>query len=82
MMIKSWTSWNIEYKHHGVESLPYRDLTQWTKGKHKADTPTKSAGEKKFYCNMHRHNKTHDTEDCFELKRRPKHAKHLKMQTR
>eukprot|EP00957_Ditylum_brightwellii_P121389 9257487-Ditylum_brightwellii.AAC.2 len=26
------TSWNMEYQHRGVESLPYRDLTQWTKG--------------------------------------------------
>eukprot|EP00957_Ditylum_brightwellii_P195554 14900878-Ditylum_brightwellii.AAC.1 len=24
---------------------------------------------------MHRQNKTHDTEDCFELKKRAKHAK-------
>eukprot|EP00957_Ditylum_brightwellii_P119236 9096177-Ditylum_brightwellii.AAC.1 len=37
--------------------------------------PTKPAGEKKFYCNMHRRNKTHNTEDCFELKRPAKCAK-------
>eukprot|EP00957_Ditylum_brightwellii_P062151 4717063-Ditylum_brightwellii.AAC.1 len=37
-------------------------------GKRKADTPTKLAGEKKFYCDMHGCNKTHNTKDCFELK--------------
>eukprot|EP00957_Ditylum_brightwellii_P030280 2293067-Ditylum_brightwellii.AAC.1 len=45
-------------------------------GKCKADTPTKPAGEQKFYCDMHRCNKSHNTEDCFELKR---HAKHTKL---
>eukprot|EP00957_Ditylum_brightwellii_P059549 4521761-Ditylum_brightwellii.AAC.1 len=28
---KSWTSLNIEYQRCGIESLLYRDLTQWTK---------------------------------------------------
>eukprot|EP00957_Ditylum_brightwellii_P038508 2910791-Ditylum_brightwellii.AAC.1 len=37
--------------------------------------PTFSAGKSKFYCKMHRQNKTHDTEDFFELKQRAKHAK-------
>eukprot|EP00957_Ditylum_brightwellii_P162248 12353879-Ditylum_brightwellii.AAC.1 len=36
---------------------------------------TKPAGKKKFYCNMHGHNRTHDTEDCFELKWYAKCAK-------
>eukprot|EP00957_Ditylum_brightwellii_P057108 4327769-Ditylum_brightwellii.AAC.1 len=46
-------------------------------GKRKADdtTPTKPAGKRKFYCNMHGCNKTHNTEDCFELKQRAKRAK-------
>eukprot|EP00957_Ditylum_brightwellii_P126568 9646232-Ditylum_brightwellii.AAC.1 len=44
-------------------------------GKRKADTPTKPAGEKKFYCNMHERNKTHNTKDCFELKRHTKLTK-------
>ena len=44
-------------------------------GKRKADTPTKPVGKKKFNCNMHGRNKTHDTKDCFELKWRMKHAK-------
>eukprot|EP00957_Ditylum_brightwellii_P127288 9705517-Ditylum_brightwellii.AAC.2 len=44
-------------------------------GKHKADTPTKAAGGKKFYCNMHGCNKTHNNEDCFKLKQRTKSAK-------
>eukprot|EP00957_Ditylum_brightwellii_P143030 10898099-Ditylum_brightwellii.AAC.1 len=43
--------------------------------KRKADMPTKPTGEERFYCNMHRCNKTHNTEDCFELKQRAKHAK-------
>eukprot|EP00957_Ditylum_brightwellii_P157966 12023755-Ditylum_brightwellii.AAC.1 len=37
--------------------------------------PTKPAGKKKFYCNMHGCNKTHDTEDCFELKQHAKLTK-------
>eukprot|EP00957_Ditylum_brightwellii_P062498 4742961-Ditylum_brightwellii.AAC.1 len=49
-------------------------------GKRNADTPTKPAGEKKFYCHMHMHNKTHNTKDCFELKQRAKHTKTDKMQ--
>eukprot|EP00957_Ditylum_brightwellii_P120780 9212565-Ditylum_brightwellii.AAC.1 len=44
-------------------------------GKRKADTPTKPAGEKNFYCDIHGHNETHNTEDCFELKQCTKHAK-------
>eukprot|EP00957_Ditylum_brightwellii_P022645 1707883-Ditylum_brightwellii.AAC.1 len=38
-------------------------------GKCKADDmPTKPTGKRKIYCNMHRGNRTHDTEGCFELK--------------
>eukprot|EP00957_Ditylum_brightwellii_P210258 15364748-Ditylum_brightwellii.AAC.1 len=37
--------------------------------------PTKPTGEKRFYCDMHRRNKSHNTEDCFELKRRTKCTK-------
>eukprot|EP00957_Ditylum_brightwellii_P191106 14551190-Ditylum_brightwellii.AAC.1 len=29
----------------------------------------------KYYCKMHRPNRTHSTKDCFELKRCAKHAK-------
>eukprot|EP00957_Ditylum_brightwellii_P098491 7503322-Ditylum_brightwellii.AAC.1 len=47
-------------------------------GKRKADTPTRPAGKKKFYCNMHGLNKTHGTEDCFDLKW---HAKCTKTNT-
>eukprot|EP00957_Ditylum_brightwellii_P157755 12006928-Ditylum_brightwellii.AAC.1 len=36
---------------------------------------TSPAGKKKFYCKMHRRNRTHNTKDCFELKRRMKCAK-------
>eukprot|EP00957_Ditylum_brightwellii_P155096 11806017-Ditylum_brightwellii.AAC.1 len=49
-------------------------------GKCKADMPTKPAGEKKFYFDMHARNKTHYTEDCFELKRCAKCAKPDKTQ--
>eukprot|EP00957_Ditylum_brightwellii_P200883 15312995-Ditylum_brightwellii.AAC.1 len=79
----------MEYQRRDVESLLYRDLTQWTKdkpkgkkspkariaGKCKADMPTKPGGEKKLYCDIHRCNKTHNTEDCFELKQRTKCTK-------
>eukprot|EP00957_Ditylum_brightwellii_P195536 14899099-Ditylum_brightwellii.AAC.1 len=48
-------------------------------GKHKAEvstTPTTTpAGKKKFYCNMHGCNRTHNTEDCFELNWHAKWAK-------
>eukprot|EP00957_Ditylum_brightwellii_P154237 11737759-Ditylum_brightwellii.AAC.1 len=44
----------------------------------KADTHTKPTSEKKFYCDLHRHNKTHDTDDCYKLKQRTKRAKHGK----
>eukprot|EP00957_Ditylum_brightwellii_P202430 15330145-Ditylum_brightwellii.AAC.1 len=44
-------------------------------GKRKADVPTKPAGEKKFYCDLHGCNKTHDTEDCYKLKQHAKCAK-------
>eukprot|EP00957_Ditylum_brightwellii_P082625 6282131-Ditylum_brightwellii.AAC.1 len=37
--------------------------------------PTTLAGKRKFYCEMHGHNRTHNTKDCFELKRRVKRAK-------
>eukprot|EP00957_Ditylum_brightwellii_P083921 6378480-Ditylum_brightwellii.AAC.1 len=38
-------------------------------GKCKADMPKKTAGEMKLYRDMHGHNKTHNTKDCFKLKR-------------
>eukprot|EP00957_Ditylum_brightwellii_P210978 15365622-Ditylum_brightwellii.AAC.1 len=50
-----------------------------TARKHKAKvstTPTITpAGKRKFYCEMHWHNRTCDTEDCFELKWRAKCTK-------
>ena len=50
-----------------------------TAGKRKAKVLTASttslAGQKLFYCEMHRHNRTHNTGDCFELKQHAKHAK-------
>eukprot|EP00957_Ditylum_brightwellii_P141591 10786646-Ditylum_brightwellii.AAC.1 len=36
--------------------------------KRRADMPTKPAGEKKFYCDLHGRNKTHNTKDCYKLK--------------
>eukprot|EP00957_Ditylum_brightwellii_P126831 9668221-Ditylum_brightwellii.AAC.1 len=36
---------------------------------------TSPAGQKLFYCEMHGHNRTHNTGDCFELKQRAKCAK-------
>eukprot|EP00957_Ditylum_brightwellii_P169782 12922745-Ditylum_brightwellii.AAC.1 len=36
--------------------------------------PTKPAGKTKFYCNMYGRNRTHDIENCFELKRCAKHT--------
>eukprot|EP00957_Ditylum_brightwellii_P206710 15349599-Ditylum_brightwellii.AAC.1 len=70
----------MEYQRCGVESLLCKDLTQWTKAckrKHKADDtmPTKPAGKRKFYCDMHGHNRTHNTEDCFEPNWCMKHTK-------
>eukprot|EP00957_Ditylum_brightwellii_P173855 13236104-Ditylum_brightwellii.AAC.1 len=44
-------------------------------GERKADMPTKPAGEKKFYCDLHKRNKTHDTKDCYKLKQRAKCTK-------
>eukprot|EP00957_Ditylum_brightwellii_P103529 7887954-Ditylum_brightwellii.AAC.1 len=48
-------------------------------GKHMAEaltTPsTTIAGKRKFYCKMHGCNSTHNTEDCFEVKRHMKRAK-------
>eukprot|EP00957_Ditylum_brightwellii_P192668 14670556-Ditylum_brightwellii.AAC.1 len=38
-------------------------------------TPTTPAGKRKFYCDMHRHNRTHNTENCFELKQCAKRTK-------
>eukprot|EP00957_Ditylum_brightwellii_P110617 8436688-Ditylum_brightwellii.AAC.1 len=49
-----------------------------TARKHKAKvstTPTSPAGKRKFYCEMHRCNRTHNTKDCFELKQCAKRAK-------
>eukprot|EP00957_Ditylum_brightwellii_P013307 1003984-Ditylum_brightwellii.AAC.1 len=43
--------------------------------------PNKPTGKKKFYCNMHGRNKTHDIEDCFELTQRAKHTKQGKTRT-
>eukprot|EP00957_Ditylum_brightwellii_P162644 12384740-Ditylum_brightwellii.AAC.1 len=73
----------MEYQHCGIESLLCKDLTQQIKAcknlwrKHKADDtmPTKPAGKRKFYCDMHGHNRNHNTEDCFELKQHAKHSK-------
>eukprot|EP00957_Ditylum_brightwellii_P028871 2181244-Ditylum_brightwellii.AAC.1 len=31
MMANYWTSWNMEYHRHDIESLPCMDLTQWIK---------------------------------------------------
>eukprot|EP00957_Ditylum_brightwellii_P041097 3111738-Ditylum_brightwellii.AAC.1 len=42
--------------------------------------PTKTAGDKMFYCDMHGCNKTHNTKDCFKLKRHTKHTKTDEMQ--
>eukprot|EP00957_Ditylum_brightwellii_P125723 9583683-Ditylum_brightwellii.AAC.1 len=36
---------------------------------------TSPVGQKLFYCEMHGRNRTHNTKDCFELKRRAKRAK-------
>eukprot|EP00957_Ditylum_brightwellii_P194677 14829358-Ditylum_brightwellii.AAC.1 len=52
-----------------------KSLKSENEGKNKADTPTKPAGKKRFYCNMHGHDRTHDTKDCFKLKRCAKRAK-------
>eukprot|EP00957_Ditylum_brightwellii_P148172 11281907-Ditylum_brightwellii.AAC.1 len=41
----------------------------------KADAPTKPASEKKFYCDLHGHNKTHGIKDCYKLKQCTKCAK-------
>eukprot|EP00957_Ditylum_brightwellii_P084636 6436122-Ditylum_brightwellii.AAC.1 len=37
--------------------------------------PTASPADLKFYCEMHRPNRTHNTKDCFELNQRAKHTK-------
>eukprot|EP00957_Ditylum_brightwellii_P033122 2511003-Ditylum_brightwellii.AAC.1 len=44
-------------------------------GRSKADTLTKPTVKKKFYCNMHGSNKTHDTKYCFKLTRHAKCTK-------
>ena len=46
-------------------------------GKRKASTASKSAdtSDAKFDCELHGRNHTHDTADCYELKRRAKKAK-------
>eukprot|EP00957_Ditylum_brightwellii_P032212 2441971-Ditylum_brightwellii.AAC.2 len=46
--------------------------------KFKADAPTKPTSEKKFYCDLHGCNKTHDTEDCYKLKQCTKRTKQVK----
>eukprot|EP00957_Ditylum_brightwellii_P083975 6382961-Ditylum_brightwellii.AAC.1 len=47
---KSWTSWNMEY--HADKPKDKKSPKPKNAGKHKADVPTKPAGEKKFYCNL------------------------------
>eukprot|EP00957_Ditylum_brightwellii_P148489 11305682-Ditylum_brightwellii.AAC.1 len=37
--------------------------------------PAASSAKLKFYCEMHEHNMTHNTKDCFELNRRAKCTK-------
>eukprot|EP00957_Ditylum_brightwellii_P114567 8735696-Ditylum_brightwellii.AAC.1 len=64
-------SWQPSTDKHKDKKSPKSENS----GKHKAGTPTKPTDKKKFYCNMHGCNKTHDTKDCFELKWRMKHAK-------
>ena len=52
-----------------------------TTGKRKVKVwtmPTSLAGKRKFYCKMHGCNRTHNTENCFELKQ---HAKPAKLST-
>eukprot|EP00957_Ditylum_brightwellii_P154936 11792557-Ditylum_brightwellii.AAC.1 len=47
-------------------------------GKRKAKvltTPAASSANLKFYCEMHGHNLTPNTKDCFELNQRAKRAK-------
>eukprot|EP00957_Ditylum_brightwellii_P027149 2052750-Ditylum_brightwellii.AAC.1 len=73
----------MEYQHHAL-CKPSADKAKGEKpsksenaGKLKAEdiTPTKPTGKRKFYCNMHGRNRTHDTDECFELNRRVKRAK-------
>eukprot|EP00957_Ditylum_brightwellii_P097346 7414597-Ditylum_brightwellii.AAC.1 len=44
-------------------------------GKRKDDALNKPAGEKNFYRDLHRCNKTHNTKDCYKLKLCTKRAK-------
>eukprot|EP00957_Ditylum_brightwellii_P139417 10624938-Ditylum_brightwellii.AAC.1 len=61
-----------------VEPKGEKSLKSKTTGKRKAKlliTPTTSPAGMKFYCEMHRPNRTHNTKDCFELNQRAKRAK-------
>eukprot|EP00957_Ditylum_brightwellii_P192278 14637037-Ditylum_brightwellii.AAC.1 len=44
--------------------------------------PTTSSADKKFYCELHGRNMTHNTKDCYELKRHAKRAKVNPYQTK
>eukprot|EP00957_Ditylum_brightwellii_P181184 13801150-Ditylum_brightwellii.AAC.1 len=61
-----------------VEPKDEKPLKLKTAGKRKAKvltTPTASPAGPKFYCKMHRPNRTHNTKDCFELNQCAKRAK-------
>eukprot|EP00957_Ditylum_brightwellii_P043141 3268615-Ditylum_brightwellii.AAC.1 len=45
------------------------------KRKAKVLTTSTTSSDAKFYYELHGHNMTHHTKDCFEMKRRAKHAK-------
>eukprot|EP00957_Ditylum_brightwellii_P011128 843280-Ditylum_brightwellii.AAC.2 len=61
----------------GPEPKDKPSLTSKITGKHKAEvsTTSKTSSDAKFYCELHGRNKTHNTKDCFEMKRRAKRAK-------
>eukprot|EP00957_Ditylum_brightwellii_P081249 6180599-Ditylum_brightwellii.AAC.1 len=63
-------------QNHGHPGIWSTSVMVWrVYWKRKADTPTKPADEKKFYCDLHGHNKNHNTEDCYKLKWHVKRAK-------
>eukprot|EP00957_Ditylum_brightwellii_P074323 5647243-Ditylum_brightwellii.AAC.1 len=93
MTMKEWVAQNTEYQCCGVESLLYKDLTQLIKAGenlwsyvpfwsrvYPSWTKPRTKSKKNIYCNMHGHNKTHNTNDCFELKRHANCAKMDEMQ--